>query len=376
MKKKVLAVLLGGCMVAGLLAGCGGDNAATTGDDAATTEEGGESSGGGDYHFEVVVKSFQSTYWQAAIQGIDAAKEELGVEVNTTGPNAESDIADQVNMLNNAISQAPDGIALAANDQSAVLDSLQDALDAEIPVVCFDTGVPDAPEGSVIATIATDNESAGAVAAENMYPVIKDAIANASGQVRIGEVNQDATSANISGRGMGFINKMKELIEADGKTVAVIGNQFYVDQVENNGDEGSADVIIEVAVPAQTTVELSATEASNIMNKEDTIAIFGSNQVTAEGVLTANQNLSVLAATPDEGIVGVGFDAGATLKAAVADGTLVGAVTQAPVDQGNLAIKALYDYCEGNEVSDIATDSYWYDASNMEEDTIAPNLYD
>src|SRR5699024_12517164 len=51
-----------------------------------------------------------------------------------------------------------DGIALAANDQSAVLDSLQDALDAGIPVVCFDTGVPDAPEGSVIATIATDNE--------------------------------------------------------------------------------------------------------------------------------------------------------------------------------------------------------------------------
>lgn len=376
MKKKVLAVLLGGCMVAGLLAGCGGGDEATTSDngDAATSEE--DSSGGGDYTFEVVVKSFQSTYWQAAIQGIEAAKEELGVKVNTTGPNAESDIADQVNMLNNAISQNPDGIALAANDQNAVLDSLQDALDADIPVVCFDTGVPDAPEGSVIATIATDNEAAGAVAAENMYEVIKDTIANATEPVRIGEVNQDATSANISGRGMGFINKMKELIEADGKTVAVIGNQFYVDQVENNGDEGSADVIIEVAVPAQTTVELSATEASNIMNKDDTIAIFGSNQVTAEGVLTANQNLNVLAATPDEGIVGVGFDAGATLKAAVADGTLIDAVTQAPVDQGNLAIHALYDYCEGNEVSDIATESYWYDASNMEEEDIAPNLYD
>ena len=369
MKKKVLAVLLGGCMVAGLVAGCGSK-------DGGTSDGGDGADSGSSYHFEVVVKSFQSTYWQAAIRGIDAAVEELGVTVNTTGPNAESDIADQVNMLNNAISQNPDGIALAANDQSAVIDSLKDALDAEIPVVCFDTGVPDAPEGSVIATIATDNEAAGAVAAENMYEVIKDTIANATEQVRIGEVNQDATSANISGRGMGFINKMKELIEADGKTVAVIGNQYYVDQVENNGDEGSADVIIEVAVPAQTTVELSATEASNIMNKEDTIAIFGSNQVTAEGVLTANQNLSVLAATPEEGIVGVGFDAGATLKAAVADGTLIGAVTQAPVDQGNLAIKALYDYCEGKEVKDIATDSYWYDAENMEDESIAPNLYD
>ena len=370
MKKKVLAVLLGGCMVAGLVAGCGSK------DDGKATDGGDSGEGGGGYHFEVVVKSFQSTYWQAAITGVDEKAEELGVTVNKTGPNAESDIADQVQMLNNAINQNPDGIALAANSQDAVLEALQTALDKEIPVVCFDTGVPDAPEGSVIATIATDNEAAGAVAAENMYEVIKDTIANATEQVRIGEVNQDATSANISGRGMGFINKMKELIEADGKTVAVVGNQYYVDQVENNGDEASADVIIEVAVPAQTTVELSSTEASNIMTKEDTIAIFGSNQVTAEGVLTANQNLSVLAATPEEGVVGVGFDAGATLKAAVADGTLIGAVTQAPVDQGSLAIQALYDYCEGNEVKDIATDSYWYDAENMEDDDIAPNLYD
>ena len=53
----------------------------------------------------------------------------LGVKCNTTGPNAESDIADQVNMLNNAINKAPDGIALAACDQSSVLKSLQNALD-------------------------------------------------------------------------------------------------------------------------------------------------------------------------------------------------------------------------------------------------------
>ena len=368
-------MLLGGCMIAGLLAGCGGGSGSSSSDDSSAASSD-DNSSGKSYHFEVVVKSFQATYWQAAMEGIDAAIDELGVTVNTTGPNAESDIADQVNMLNNAISQQPDGIALAACDQSAVLDSLQDALDAGIPVVCFDAGVPDAPEGSVYATVATDNEAAGSLAAEKMYEVIGDYIRNATEQVRIGEVNQDATSANISGRGMGFINKMKELIEADGKTVAVTGNQFFVDQVENNGDENSSDVIIEVAVPAQTTVELCATEASNIMNKEDTIAIFGSNQVSAEGVLTANQNLTILASTPEEGIVGVGFDAGATLKAAVADGTLVGAVTQAPVDEGRIAIETLYDICEGKEVEDVATDSYWYDASNMEDENIAPNLYD
>ena len=379
MKKKVLAVLLGGCMVVGMLAGCGGG-----GDDAkkeegakteATDEGKEEGKGGGDYHFEVVVKSFQSSYWQAAVQGIEQAEEELGVTTNTTGPNAESDIADQVNMLNNAINQAPDGIALAACDQNSVIESLQTALDKGIPVVCFDSGVPDAPEGSVYATVVTNNGAAGAIAADKIYEAVKDKIANAKEPVRVGEVNQDATSANISERGMGFINKFIELAKADGYTVAVVGNDFYVNQVKDNGDQASADIILEVAVPAQTTVELCATEASNIMNKDATIAMFGSNQVSAEGVLTANQNLNKLGT--DEGkIVGAGFDAGSVLKAAVKDGTMLGAVTQSPLMQGKISIETLAKICDGESVEDVTTDGYWYDSTNMEDADIVPNLYD
>lgn len=371
MKKKVLAVLLGGCMVVGMLAGCG-----SKGGETKTTDEGNKTEGSGDskgYHFEVVVKSFQSSYWQAAVQGINQACDELGVTANTTGPNAESDIADQVNMLNNAINKNPDGIALAACDQNSVLDSLQSALDKKIPVVCFDSGVPDAPEGSVYATVVTDNEQAGGIAAEHIYEAIKDRIGN--GQVRVGEVNQDATSANISERGMGFINKFIELAKADGKTVAVVGNDFYVNQVKDNGDQASADVILEVAVPAQTTVELCATEASNIMNKDDTIAMFGSNQVSAEGVLTANQNLNKLG-TDDDKIVAAGFDAGSVIKAAVKDGTLLGAVTQSPLMQGKISIETLAKICDGESVEDVTTDGYWYDSTNMDDEDISPNLYD
>ena len=371
MKKKVLAVLLGGCMVVGMLAGCG-----SKGGETKTTDEGNKTEGSGDskgYHFEVVVKSFQSSYWQAAVQGINQACDELGVTANTTGPNAESDIADQVNMLNNAINKDPDGIALAACDQNSVLDSLQTALDKKIPVVCFDSGVPDAPEGSVYATVVTDNEQAGGIAAEHIYPAIKDQLGK--GQVRVGEVNQDATSANISERGMGFINKFIELAKADGFTVAVVGNDFYVNQVKDNGDQASADVILEVAVPAQTTVELCATEASNIMNKDDTIAMFGSNQVSAEGVLTANQNLNKLG-TGEGKIIGAGFDAGSVLKAAVKDGTMLGAVTQSPLMQGKISIETLAKICDGESVEDVTTDGYWYDSTNMEDADIVPNLYD
>ena len=330
------------------------------------------------YEFPMMVKSFQSTYWQAAVEGMDKAAKELGVTYTAQGPNSESDIADQVNMINTAIAAKPVGMGLAACDTSSVTEALEKCAADGIPVVTFDTGVADAPEGSVVAEVVTDNAQAGAVAAENMYAAIKDVIANAEGQVIIGEVNQDATAQNIQLRGAGFINKMIELIQADGKTVAVAGNEFYVNAAEGaDAKEADADVVIQVAVPAQTTVELCSTEAQAILSKENCIAIFGSNQVAAEGVLAANANLNVLGSDAAAGdVIGVGFDAGSIIKAAVQDGTFLGAVTQSPLMMGYYAIYALTAAANGAEVEDVPTAGYWYDATNMEDESIAPNLYD
>lgn len=330
----------------------------------------------GDYTFEIIVKSYQSSYWQAAVKGIDSEKEALGVTANSNGPNAESDIADQVNMLNDAINKKPDGIGLAACDQEAVLESLQAAKDAGIPVVLFDSGVPNAPEGSVYSTIATDNYGAGATAAENLYEALKDKIAAEDGVVRIGEVNQEATSESITSRGLGFIDKFTELCAADGHSVAVIGNEYYVNNCKDAGDEADACVIIEVAVPAQTTVELCATEAASLLNKEDLIGIFGSNQVAAEGILTANGNLGVLGCDPETTVLAAGFDAGATIKGAIQDGTMFGAVTQSPLAMGITTVDVLTQIANGEEVTDVPTEGYWYNAENMDSDEIAPNLYD
>lgn len=395
MKKKVLATLLCASLAATMLVGCGGgetpastdatpaakeeapaaEEEAPAAEEEAPAEEAAATTGG-DYKFEIIVKSYQSSYWQAAVTGVNQKAEELGVTVNCTGPNAESDIADQVNMLNNAINNAPNGIGLAACDQEACLDSLQAAMDKGIPVVCFDSGIPSAPEGSVYATIATDNYAAGATAAENLYPALKDKIANATAPVRVGEVNQEATSESITSRGLGFIDKFTELAKADGKTVAVIGNEYYVNNCSDKGDEASADVIIEVAVPAQTTVELCATEASVILNKADTIGMFGSNQVAAEGILTANENLDVLGTDPATSILAAGFDAGSVIKGAITSGKMFGAVTQSPLAMGQTTVDVLTKIANGESVSDVPTQGYWYDTTNMEDDSIAPNLYD
>ena len=386
--KKVMALMLCAAMVTSMSATAA--FAAEEKEDAAT-EESADSTAAEDptaqfdglkaneaYEFPMMVKSFQSTYWDAAQEGMKKASEELGVTYKPQGPNSESDIADQVNMINTAIASNPVGLGLAACDTSSVTDALKTCAEKGIPVVTFDTGIADAPEGSVVCEVCTDNAQAGAVAAENMYNSIKDVVKDADGQVVIGEVNQDATAQNIQQRGTGFINKMIELLQADGKTVAVSGNEFYVNAAEGaDADAKDADVVIQVAVPAQTTVELCSTEAQAILSQENCIAVFGSNQVSAEGVLAANANLNVLGSDPANGdVVGVGFDAGSIIKAAVKDGTLVGAVTQSPLMMGYYAIYALTAAANGQELQDVPTDGYWYDATNMEDEDIAPNLYD
>ena len=79
-------------------------------------------------------------------------------------------------------------------------------------------------------------------------------------------------------------------------------------------------------MPAQTTTELCATEAGVILNAADTIAVFGSNQVAAEGVITANEMLNVTG-SEDSNIIAVGLDSGTVIKAAVSSGVMSGLVT-------------------------------------------------
>jgi len=386
MKKRILAVLLTGAMVLSLAA-CGSKPTAEEAAVAEATEkaeamieealeeaeaavEPAAEEPAGDLHFEIVSKGFQHQFWQAVLKGAENKAAELGVTINFVGPNTESDIADQVQMFNNAINQ-PAAIGLAALDTQALLDTIQASKDAGIPIIGFDSGVPDAPEGAVLANCSTNNYAAGELAAENTYPAIKDKVA--AGAVRIGVISQDATGESVVQRGIGFIDKIAALIEADGKTVAIEGNDKFVDDSKPEAGS-SADVVIEVRVPAQVSAELLATEAATLLNKDDTVAVFCTNSASAEGLVTANENINKLG----EGgtVVGVGFDSGIAINTAVADGVLFGAVTQAPVAMGEWTVELLYKAAKGEPVEDVDTGAQWYNAANIESPEIAQNLYD
>ena len=384
MKKKLLSIALGAAMVASMLAGCG-SNASTTAPAASTPApaetkseapaEPASSEAAADTaqasteitgKIYLVSKGFQHQFWQAVLQGATEAAAEYGVEIDFQGPDTESDIAQQVQMLNNAFNNNPPAIGLAALDTEACLDTIKEIQKAGIPIVGFDSGVPGAPEGAIVANAATDNYKAGELAADETYKLIKDKVASATGTVRIGVMNQEANSESIVQRGSGFVDKMKSLLEADGKTVSVEGHDKWANKVDG------ADVIIDVAVPASVSADLSSVDAQNLLNKPDTICIYGSNQFSGEGLINGDANIGKLG----KDVVGVAFDSGVLIKTAVREGKLAGAVTQDPLQIGYKTVELCVKAIKGEPVSDVDTGCQWYTAENMDDPKVAPNLYD
>lgn len=374
MKKKLLATLLTATMVAASLTACSSkvedvkpaaESVAEEAKEVAESmvEEAKEAMG--EAHIDVIAKGFQHQFWKAVEKGSLKAAEEFGVSVTFQGPDNESAIAQQIEYLDAAIAKKPTAIALAALDTKAALASIKAAQDAGIPIIGFDSGVPDAPEGAIKANASTDNTAAGELAAEQLYELIKDKVTNPENVVRIGVVAQESNSQSIVSRTKGFVDKMVELIGAD--MVSVEGH----DSLKNAKD--GAKVVIEVGIPAEVKDADAVAVASAIMEKDDLIAIYGSNEFAANALITANETLDKLGA---DKVLGVGFDAGKKQKDAVRAGILVGSITQDPQMIGYKAVELAVKAAKGEAVEDVDTGALWYTAQNMDDDNIAPNLYD
>jgi ribose transport system substrate-binding protein len=156
MKKKVLGVLLCAAMTASMLSGCGNGakKTATADTKEAVSTQGTKSSTeaakGKNKNIIVISKSYQNQFYQAAFKGADDAAADLGVKVTTNGPDAESNVSQQVEQVAAAINQKPDAIVLAACDPSALEEVLTKAKSEGIPVIGFDSGVPGDKTGAVM----------------------------------------------------------------------------------------------------------------------------------------------------------------------------------------------------------------------------------
>jgi rhamnose transport system substrate-binding protein len=110
----------------------------------ATTASGGTSGG---KTYVLVPKNLGNPYFDTANKGAQEAAKELGVTVTYQGP-ATADATQQIQLLNSLIAQKVAGLAISADDADALVPTGQQAMQANIPVVTWDSAI--APQGRTV----------------------------------------------------------------------------------------------------------------------------------------------------------------------------------------------------------------------------------
>lgn len=285
-------------------------------------------------YIPLISKGFQHQFWQAVKAGADKAATEFNVEVTFEGPDNETMVDRQIDMLAAALAKKPAAIGFAALDSQAATPLLKQAEAAKIPVIAFDSGV----DSSIpVATASTDNKAAAALAAEKMAALIGD-----EGEVAL--VVHDQTSRTGIDRRDGFVEWM-----------AMNKPKIQIVAIEYGGGD-----------------QLKSTEITKaiLQGNPNLKGIFGANEGSAIGVVNGAREMG-------KQVVIIGYDSGAAQKQAIRDGLMAGAITQNPVGIGYETVKAAVAAAKGEPVlPNIDTGFYFYDKSNIDSPEIAAVLYD
>ena len=95
----------------------------------------------------MIIKASDSSFWQVMLAGSKQAGGDFGLSVSTFGPTSETNIDEQVQLVENSISRGVDGIVIAPNSSSALNSAIDRARTAGIKVITVDTAVTTAIGG-------------------------------------------------------------------------------------------------------------------------------------------------------------------------------------------------------------------------------------
>lgn len=207
MKKKLVATVLAISMLTLTLAGCGAskdtpaqDNAAPAAEEAEpageeTEQEAAAAENGAtdEIYIPLIALGYSHQFWQAVKSGADQAAADYGVKITFEGPEQETMVDKQVDMLKTVVQNNPDAICMAAIDEESVNSILQEQKDGGIPIVGFDAGVGDIAN----VTCSVDNEGAGALAADHAAELL-------GGSGKIAVLGHSETTTDAVARVVGF----------------------------------------------------------------------------------------------------------------------------------------------------------------------------
>ena len=292
-----------GLIVLAIAAGCGGKVSAPPQQPAATTP-----AKKNRLEIGVVPKGISHQFWLTVKAGADAAGAEFNANIRWQGPDKETEIDKQVNILEDMISRKVDAIVMAACDENGLTNVIRKAVDAKIPVITIDSGVKsDLP----VSLVATDNIAGAKAAAHELARLIGN-----EGEVGLIPFVSGAATSEL--REQGFKEGLQELPNL--KLVATLYSQSDVAKGMN---------IMQDMMTANPNLK----------------GVFVANEPGAIGAAQA-----IKAAGKAGKVKLVAFDASDEEIAMLKDGALQALIVQNPFQMGYLGVKAAVDAINGKPV--------------------------
>ncbi len=281
----------------------------------------------------VIPKGTSHEFWKSVHFGAQKAANELGnVEIVWRGPVVESDTGSQIEVVKNMITMGVDGICLAPNQKSGLVDAVEESISVGIPVVVFDSGLDEGPE--IVSYVATDNYKGGQMAAKQMAAAIGE-----KGNVIL--LRYMAGSESTEKREEGFLDGLKE----------------YPDITVVSSDQRGGDN----ATKAKETVDQLLQ-----VHGENLAGLFAVCEPNANGALEALKNAGV-----DKQVKLIAFDSSDALVVALKDGSCGGIVLQDPVHMGYQSVMTMVKSLQGEPAEPYtSTGEYVATPENMNEEQI------
>jgi ribose transport system substrate-binding protein len=255
----------------------------------------------------VVLKTLSSQYWKIVAAGAKAAAEKNNVDLIVLGPPTEDAVEQQINMVQDVLSQKPAALVFSPSQPTTAINVLTKVRAAGIPVLLVDTGMP-ANYTDYSTFIGTDNIAAGKAGGEALIKLLKK-----GDKVLLidGAPGNPSTTQRCDGA--------KETLEAAG-------------------------IVIAARQPAYSDRDKGYTVAQNVLQSTPDIAgVFSSNDEMALGALRAFQQSGKHAAI-------IGVDATEDALKSMLAGDLYGSIAQGNYDMGVLGIEKALEVIAGKTI--------------------------
>ncbi len=160
----------------------------------------------------VIPKATSHLFWLSVQAGAVAAGKEFKVEILWNGPSQETEYDRQIQIVDSMVARHVDGIALAAAERTSLVQPVDRAVAAGIPVVVFDSGLDST---NFTSFLATNNYEAGQMAGRTMGALL-------GGKGKIGLLAHVPGSRSTMDRERGF----EEVLKAEFPNVHIVARQF------------------------------------------------------------------------------------------------------------------------------------------------------